>query len=609
MDKIEREMDELAETLEKAVKTGEGSRGGKIIGHTKSGKPIYDIHGHPAHADFKGSDHGEAVQAHLSHISDLKAGKKGQTLHLFHEDDDSKRFSPAKREKIKSSRSAITDHLHSMHQAHISEATDPDLKEYHSDKYEEFKEHSHRKAALENMSPADAAKHAELKGKMKEAAEKRKGAFDTFMQTKFKGKKGGAEYEAAADAHSAAADEHGATDRALRAHERDVASRHPRDPRNVPASASGEGPSKWAEAAHSINAKSPEEHGAERNRHQGKVIDAMAEKHKDKGMKKGFESVLQTVLEMGPEALKKALPNLTEDQKALLSEVLAKGKEMSKVATPEGGPEVIQEASEKKKAPKKRHEEDEKLVDASITDVNPQGDDSEKDGQVIKSFDGIVARMKERKLAKADCVAAAQKAGNEDLAKAIESTWGEELEKAAPMAAAPAPTPAKVEKEMEAKAAAPKEPAEDEKEEAKKMAQLADKAGDKMQKSVAWTEGTQDLLKASTRRGQNCHYSVEDYLLKSEQEKAEILAKGGYLNETAKPTGKISACDILEKGLDLSQAQVDRVTGIRDAKPQGAFTVQSFGIGELAKSLGMSEEQAAQVLGVKPEDLQPKKAK
>ena len=43
---------------------GEGSRGGKIIGHTSSGKPIYDQATHPAHAGFGYAEHTEAAQAH-----------------------------------------------------------------------------------------------------------------------------------------------------------------------------------------------------------------------------------------------------------------------------------------------------------------------------------------------------------------------------------------------------------------------------------------------------------------------------------------------------------------------------------------------------------------
>ena len=51
-------------------KGGEGSKGGKIIGHTKSGKAIYDTFSHPAHKDFNEEDHRNAVTAH---------GKAGET--------------------------------------------------------------------------------------------------------------------------------------------------------------------------------------------------------------------------------------------------------------------------------------------------------------------------------------------------------------------------------------------------------------------------------------------------------------------------------------------------------------------------------------------------
>lgn len=38
----------------------EGSKGGKIIGHTQSGKPIYENADHPSHQDFSDQDHIDA---------------------------------------------------------------------------------------------------------------------------------------------------------------------------------------------------------------------------------------------------------------------------------------------------------------------------------------------------------------------------------------------------------------------------------------------------------------------------------------------------------------------------------------------------------------------
>jgi DNA-binding transcriptional MerR regulator len=51
--------------IEKAIK-GEGSRGGKIIGHTKSGKTIYadKKHDHKTYSDFTPEEHLEAADYH-----------------------------------------------------------------------------------------------------------------------------------------------------------------------------------------------------------------------------------------------------------------------------------------------------------------------------------------------------------------------------------------------------------------------------------------------------------------------------------------------------------------------------------------------------------------
>lgn len=48
-------------------KSGEGSRGGKVIGHTKSGKPIYDSFEHEGHKDFTTEDHRDAAEQNFHH--------------------------------------------------------------------------------------------------------------------------------------------------------------------------------------------------------------------------------------------------------------------------------------------------------------------------------------------------------------------------------------------------------------------------------------------------------------------------------------------------------------------------------------------------------------
>jgi hypothetical protein len=69
--------DKAADIIEKG---GEGSKGGKVIGHTKSGKPIYDKPEHKAHTDFTEEDHRDAAKVHLhsAYDMDLPTRKRNQ---------------------------------------------------------------------------------------------------------------------------------------------------------------------------------------------------------------------------------------------------------------------------------------------------------------------------------------------------------------------------------------------------------------------------------------------------------------------------------------------------------------------------------------------------
>ena len=64
--------------LRKAARKGEGSYGGHVVGHTRSGKPIYQEHGadHPAYKGFTESDHGDAVEVH-GHLHDFHRSAAG----------------------------------------------------------------------------------------------------------------------------------------------------------------------------------------------------------------------------------------------------------------------------------------------------------------------------------------------------------------------------------------------------------------------------------------------------------------------------------------------------------------------------------------------------
>lgn len=96
-DKVEKAfediMDYANDPIEKALnnileKGGEGSKGGKIIGHTKSGKPIYEHFDHASHNGFSREEHLEAMEKHDAKRNQSKGGKEKR----FHGDQARKHF-------------------------------------------------------------------------------------------------------------------------------------------------------------------------------------------------------------------------------------------------------------------------------------------------------------------------------------------------------------------------------------------------------------------------------------------------------------------------------------------------------------------------------------
>ena len=61
--------------------SGIGSRGGKVIGRTKSGKPIYASHDHKDHSSFSFDDHTDAAIHHSREAGKLSQELKGATAH------------------------------------------------------------------------------------------------------------------------------------------------------------------------------------------------------------------------------------------------------------------------------------------------------------------------------------------------------------------------------------------------------------------------------------------------------------------------------------------------------------------------------------------------
>jgi hypothetical protein len=89
IDKIQKAFQILGVSYEPDIEKGskgEGSRGGKVIGHTKSGKPIYDHFDHKSHKDFTKKDHNDAAKLHMKKFREaLKDAKKEakEELHGF----------------------------------------------------------------------------------------------------------------------------------------------------------------------------------------------------------------------------------------------------------------------------------------------------------------------------------------------------------------------------------------------------------------------------------------------------------------------------------------------------------------------------------------------
>lgn len=112
------------EELEKRLATEIGPRGGKIIGKTKTGKPIYDTGEHPAHQTFNAQDHNDAADVHYS-----RSKGEGDSNHLmgqFHE-------SKAKGKALEERFPGAGGKYHNEAQQHLNKAQNPQHEEEHHD--------------------------------------------------------------------------------------------------------------------------------------------------------------------------------------------------------------------------------------------------------------------------------------------------------------------------------------------------------------------------------------------------------------------------------------------------------------------------------------------
>jgi hypothetical protein len=85
---------DVLKSLECIAKAGEGSKGGVVIGHTESGKPIYAKSGSKNHKEFSAQDHHDAAQRHSWH-----AARKGEEYHQQHNGDGTYSAKHARRKK------------------------------------------------------------------------------------------------------------------------------------------------------------------------------------------------------------------------------------------------------------------------------------------------------------------------------------------------------------------------------------------------------------------------------------------------------------------------------------------------------------------------------
>ncbi len=67
--------------------SGPGSRGGRIIGHTSGGKPVYDTfhNHHGSHSDFTAREHTEATVIHAKVMEKISREKRTAANRVRHE--------------------------------------------------------------------------------------------------------------------------------------------------------------------------------------------------------------------------------------------------------------------------------------------------------------------------------------------------------------------------------------------------------------------------------------------------------------------------------------------------------------------------------------------
>lgn len=386
-------------------------------------------------------------------------------------------------------------------------------------------------------------------------------------------------------------------------------------------------------------------------------IDAIVHTADSKSLSKSNEGetmdeLLKTIRELGPDGLRKALPNLSEPQKELLNEVLSKAKDMTKPAQmddnkkPQKAREPVTE--ERSNSEEGVDEADEKLMADSNKTQNHQGGPDTKtpgwEGQVIKSdvMDLSTGMEKSGDMLKAKREQAKEKImdmeekehGTKDPEKIVaeekkehqavnqladikKSEGEEELEKLeksellSKMVERMRKRGMHRGKCMEAmkKKGYDCDMADKLWEDQEKMEKASSEK--KIEKSIPWRNPQAELLGARTL-GRNASYSVTDELLKSEARRDELKKSNetfydGISAPLKKSEGKMDINDMLEKGLDRDELK--HAEELRTVKPSGAFTVSSFSEEDFAKAWPASIAEGNKKLSNKQEKSDEEKDK
>lgn len=123
---------------------------------------------------------------------------------------------------------------------------------------------------------------------------------------------------------------------------------------------------------------------------------------------------------------------------------------------------------------------------------------------------------------------------------------------------------------------------------------------------LVWEDPQKKLLSASTRRGQNCHFDTADQILQDEQEYNDFRKSGNVyrqeltdeeLNKSNATPRKIDINEVIEKGGDFTESRLRTARENMGFKHPGKFTVQSVDNDYIAKSMGLSQEEADKILG------------